>query len=267
MHTTSELPEFSRPPLHEVMAGVQFEPPAGYTSVDARNVWQIFRDEFPTVQEKPPLEPKFETFGGPRIVSEPELSIGPAPARTRLWFISSDESHLVQFQEDRFFLNWRRNSSPETYPRFKGIAQRFENYLDQLNDLFEAKFSTGLKINQAEVCYINLIEVESYAEISDWIRSPVPLFNKLEHIAFKTSETIDDDSGEPYARLVNELQSVLIKDTKKKGLRLMLTFRGSPQTGSMKDCMNFLNEGHKRIVTRFDKYGTEQAQINWGRMK
>ena len=60
----SHLPVFSNPPLDEVVLGIQFTPVSSYTSVHGNDVWALFREEFPLVQEHPALEPKFETFGG-----------------------------------------------------------------------------------------------------------------------------------------------------------------------------------------------------------
>ncbi len=49
------LPDFAEPPLDEVVLGVQFEPVSGYSAVYAKDIWELFRSEFPKVQEQPIL--------------------------------------------------------------------------------------------------------------------------------------------------------------------------------------------------------------------
>jgi uncharacterized protein (TIGR04255 family) len=64
MRRPDHLPDFTDPPLDEVVLGVQFTPVPGYASVHSMKVWDLFRAEFPKVEELPALEPQFETFGG-----------------------------------------------------------------------------------------------------------------------------------------------------------------------------------------------------------
>lgn len=67
------LPDFRTPPLNEVVVGVQFAPARGYQQILAGEVWELYRAQFPTVEEMPPIPPAFETFGlsaGARLISE-----------------------------------------------------------------------------------------------------------------------------------------------------------------------------------------------------
>ena len=64
MARPEHLPDFESPPLDELVLGVQFSPLPGYSAVFAKDVWGLFRQQFPRVEEKPALDPVFETFGG-----------------------------------------------------------------------------------------------------------------------------------------------------------------------------------------------------------
>ena len=55
------LPDFRKPPLNEVVLGVQFNEPAGYRLIRAFEVWSLFREVYPEVHEQPPLAPIVET--------------------------------------------------------------------------------------------------------------------------------------------------------------------------------------------------------------
>ena len=63
MTRPSHLPDYRKPPLNEFVLGVQFATPPGYQQIYAGEVWKLFSEKYPVVQEQPPLPPTFETFG------------------------------------------------------------------------------------------------------------------------------------------------------------------------------------------------------------
>jgi len=267
MARPNHLPDFTCPPLDEVVLGVQFVPPQGYSSVHSNDVWRLFDKEFPKVQEHPPLEPKFETFGGFNPQPGIQLRVGPPPVRGRLWFISEEGSHLIQFQDDRFLLNWRKRPDDQPYPRFEGIAASFSTYLEQLERHFEEKFSCHIEVNQAEISYINIVPVEEFSQIGDWFSLWGGRQLNIESLATNFSEVIENESGKPFARLTYEIKSVMRIDGKKKALQLSLTFRGIPLGNDKAASMKFIEAGRDKIVTRFSEITTETAHNFWGRQQ
>ena len=115
------------------------------------------------------LAPAFETFGGSNPSGGIEFRIGEGQIGSRSWFVSKEENHLLQFQPDRFLMNWRRRRSEDRYPRFEGIVKELQECLQLLEGHFRSNFDCELAINQAEVAYINLIEVNNFSEVSDWL--------------------------------------------------------------------------------------------------
>jgi uncharacterized protein (TIGR04255 family) len=261
------LPDYSDPPLQEVVIGVQFSPPQSYSSVHAYGIWDLFRAEFPKVQEVPPLDPQVETFGGVRGRPEPQITFGPPPVRGRLWFISDDDSHLIQFQENRFLLNWRRRPKNAKYPRFSGILSSFTSKFEALASYIQSELSASLKINQAELTYVNHIDVESFSQASNWLQLPNSSNSNVESLNYKSVEIEESKANEPYARLFSEIQSVIKTDGKKKALRWSLLFRGKPKGTEISDCNQFFEQAHYRIVTRFDQFATTRANQMWGKME
>lgn len=261
------LPDFSSPPLDEVVIGVQFAPPSNYSSVFAKDVWELFKYRYPNVQEQPPLEPSFETFGGSNPQTGIKFHLAPAPLRGRLWFISNEQSHLIQFQEDRFLLNWRKRPNGQEYPHFESIADAFEAHLDTLQSFFLTSFIRRLDINQAEISYINIIPVESYSHAGEWL-SFLDIQNvDLENINLQFTEVINDTEGKPYARLIHELQSVVTVDGKARAFKLSFTFRGKPTGKEISEAMTFIHAGREKIVIRFSDLTTKKAQSSWERIK
>ncbi len=265
MSRPSHLPIFSNPPLDEVVLGIQFSPPPSYTSANAKDVWEIYRDEFPNIEEHHALERKFETFGGALPSPNFGIRMGSPPIRGRLWFVEALQNSLIQFQEDRFLTNWRKRPNGQEYPRFENIASSFREKIFRLERCFESTFSCKLDINQTEVSYFNILPVEDYSEIGKWIKLWGCPQLKVESVSLTYSEIILDSANKPYARLFLELQSIPLSGGNEKALRLGLTFRGKPENTSCEASMKFVNAGRNHIVSRFEEITTDEAHEIWGK--
>lgn len=263
----AHLPDFSNPPLDEVVLGVQFAQIPDYSSINANAIWSLFKDDFPKVIEQPMLEPRFETFGGANPQPSFQFQVGPGPVGSRLWFLSSDENHLLQFQSDRFLLNWRKRPKPQAYPRFEEIARRFEESMSALEGHLETTFRHQMDVNQAEVSYMNIIPVTEFADVGKifkfWDSGDID----VEGFNSTFNEVIHDDSGKPIARLTHEIQSVFASNDSRKFYRLSLTFRGKPDGNDIPSAMRFIELGRDKIVTRFGEITTDEAQISWGKVQ
>ena len=257
------LPDFDSPPLEEVVLGVQFAALKNYTSVVAHDVWALFKEKYPDVQEHPALHPFFETFGGTSgFQANLQFRIG-NPIRGRLWFVSPDKNHLIQFQEDRLLLNWRREKDSE-YPHFENIADTFQRHLQTLQNFTIKQLESTLDIKQAEVAYLNLIPVENYSLVSEWFKFITLSDIDLEGLNLTFNEVIRDRAGKPYARFIHEIQAAIARDGKEKGFRFNLTFRGKPAGNKISDAMSFASAGREKIVTSFKVLTTEHAHKRWG---
>ncbi len=266
MTRPEQLPDFSHPPLDEVVLGVQFASIPGYSSVDSKAVWDLFRSDFPTVEEHPILAPQFETFGGGYVQAGPHVIVGVAPVGSRLWFVSEQSNHLIQFQSDRFIRNWRRRASNHSYPRFEGLSESMELELRRLADYCKTAFSYEMNINQAEVSYVNIIKVSEFREAESWFSLWHGAFD-VEGLNISFGEIIRTEDGKPYARLGHQIQSVFAIDGKQKAFQLSLTFRGKPAGSGIEAAMKFLSTGRDMVVNRFLEVTTAQAHEVWGRLR
>lgn len=226
-------------------------------------VWDIFRTEFPSVVEHSKLMPQFETFGGPND-GRLNIEFGAPPIGSRLWFISDDENHLLQFQDDRLLLNWRRRpGASNTYPRYERISANFESFLGALSGLFEREFNSPLAVNQAEITYINTIPIDSGDLISDWLSFLSLDGTSLESLNLSFSQVLEGGEGN-LARMFCELQTGRTADNQ-NGLRLAFTVRGAPAANEIGATMRFLRMGRANILRRFVELTTAKAQASWGR--
>ena len=278
MTRPSHLPEYENPPINEVVMGVQFATPNGYQQIYAGEVRDLFKDKFPKVRELEPLLPTFETFGLPQ---QQQMNFGffAGMSHNRYWFLSADEAQLIQFQNDRFFHNWRKiGDGKNPYPRFDEIILNFNDELNSLNSFFENHEAFGknsLSINQCELTYINQINlsandgqkiraIENNKEFSKWIK----LFNfekvDLDDFSFFYRKALKNEDNKYYGRFIFEISNSINK-MNEPILVMNLTVRGTPRGSSTIDAEAFLREARILIVNEFDQVTTSFAHKTWKR--
>lgn len=263
----AHLPEFKSPPLDEVVLGVQFRPPAEYQQVHAGEVWKLFRDDYPKVQEQMALEPSFETFG-PIRNTQPQFNLVHGPSHDRFWFLTPEGFELIQFQPDRLMHNWRKlETAGNEYPRFEAMIEKFERELDHLNEFMVGLSGSQLEINQCELNYINVISLKDVG-----LTKPAELLRGFdlpnggpEELAFNFRRTITTPEGKPTGRIYQEAVSGMKVDLDPV-LKLTLTVRGAPKTTRVADAIAYLKQGRDLIVTSFAEITSDIAQKSWGRV-
>lgn len=147
------IAEFERPPVVEVVLGVQFAESAVDLEVLAEFASAI-RAEYPSRQQVEPLARATESFTRPADGPRFELRLGGSPL-PRTWFVSSDQRLLVQLQGDRLILNWRRVDMGDEYPRFETLRPRFDSLRAELGAIIERLGRKRPAVDQVEVTYIN----------------------------------------------------------------------------------------------------------------
>jgi uncharacterized protein (TIGR04255 family) len=264
-----DLPDYTDPPLSEVVLGVQFAPAAGYRQILAGDVWKLFKRNFPTVEEVMPLAPIFETFGPLPSSGMLNVNIMGRPQHNRFWFLTDRKDELIQFQSDRLIHNWRKvGDRTNEYPRFEKMIGNFTAELNKLEKYFDSLSPQRLVCNQAEISYINQIVItdESSDDASRWFR----FFNFEKDVPDDVSATmrraILNSTGAPIGRLFWELNTGVTPNQQKMFV-LSLTFRGAPEDTAFGTALDFLKLGRELIVNEFAAITTDSAQEGWGRKR
>jgi uncharacterized protein (TIGR04255 family) len=265
MPRPSNLPEYAYPPLNEVGLGVQFSTPAAYSQLHAGGVWDLFRHDYPNVEEHDALGQAFETFGaGP--ASTPSFELVQGPRHDRFWFISNSPDELVQFQNDRLHFNWRLQPEGKDYPRFEYLVDKFFEALIKLDKHFSKEFGESVSVVQAEISYINHFPyvVDGEAKpVSDWVNFLSFSHFPAEDLNLRMRYSLERD-GNRYGRVSLDLATG-IKPPSEKIAVLTTTVRGMPKSPNFDDIRQFFVEGRKLIVTTFDKVTTDWAHSYWNR--
>jgi uncharacterized protein (TIGR04255 family) len=261
-----DLPEFEKPPLNEVAIGVQFEPPHGYRKILAKEVWDIFREEYPKLQEQQPLPPSFETFGSQHFFGNgtATFSLSTQAPHDRFWFLRAEEDELIQFQQDRFIHNWRMRSQAREYPRFESIAGKFYDEFNKLEEYMLDIGSKKIKINQCEINYVNHIILDPGKDksFSAWLNFMNFSENQPDDFLINFREVIRDNDNKPRGRLYVEAALACLPDGNDMIL-LTLTVKGAPSTSDIESAMDFFSMGRNIIVRRFTQLTTEQVHKEW----
>jgi uncharacterized protein (TIGR04255 family) len=273
-----DLPDFSRPPVHEVVLGIQFGTLEKLQSVHVGLLWSEFRQEFPRVSEHPPISAQFETFGLAQPSEDKiQLSLIERPPVSRYWFIKSDDSELVQLQPDRLLHNWRKQGPRHDYPRYEAISARFKKEVDVVAQFLARNNLGELAINQFEITYVNHIDLG--AEISDprpelhriftfWNSSySDDYLSRIETARIQARYILTDDQGAAYGRLHVDVSPTvhLIDGQPKRDIVLTLTARGKPTSGDVRSAFTALDRGRVAVVKGFASITRPEMHRLWER--
>lgn len=154
-----DLPEFSDPPVVEVVLGMQFQPVRQLRQAHFGLFWQRIQEDYPKTVDHGRLETVVEALDGSGQPPTFQIEMLDSPPTHRTWFVSADDERLIQLQDDRLVHNWRHRSGP--YPRFEVLREQFWSAFKSLS---ASLASAGLQTpqpRQVEVTYINWIATTS----------------------------------------------------------------------------------------------------------
>jgi uncharacterized protein (TIGR04255 family) len=266
-----DLPDFARPPVTEVVLGIQFSTLPKLHNYHMGLLWERVRDRYPNITEQGPIGPQFETFGGVATQEQQiRLEAILSPPMQRYWFEAPDAS-LMQIQQDRIIHNWRKRGDAE-YPRYEPVRQQFVDDIEAFES-FLRDYSLGeIRPNQAEISYINAVELadgaaaESALErvASIW-RGPPESVGAFEGAIVQSRFVLKRDN-DPFARMHVVMQPAVLSLTQAAVLRLDLTVRGKPADETIDSALTFLDDGRVAIVTSFAELTTPEMHEQWGRL-
>ncbi len=138
---------FDAPPLSEVVIGRRFLRRPDFLLPYFGAYWETIRAKFPRVSHAAPLIDAATQDGDVLLLP-------------RVWFHSSDETRLIQLQQDRFHYNWKQTRDNNEYVRFPRIQGEFLEHWENLERLVEELTKEPIQPSVAELTYVNIIEVE-----------------------------------------------------------------------------------------------------------
>jgi uncharacterized protein (TIGR04255 family) len=269
------LPDFANPPVVEVALAVQFEPLTALRTPQLGFLWKDYRERFPKIEEHAPLDPMMERFGVP---GPPQASVHfemmHKPPVPRCWFLSEDDTELIQIQQDRFAHNWRKAGTDIKYTRYKRIRTTFRKELDNFAAFLAREKIGTLEPNQCEVTYVNHIISGQGWERHGEIGKVLALFEtkyteeflpELEEGRVSGTYVIPGSDAKPLGRLRFSIAPAYRRADDKPIMVLTLVARGQPDGEGTDGVMRFLDTGREWIVRGFTALTTARMHEIWER--
>jgi uncharacterized protein (TIGR04255 family) len=271
------LPDFERPPVVEVALSLQFRPLELLRSAHLGLLWSGFRNTgFSRVEDHGELEPVFEDFDAkpsPRIGVRMR-AFDDAPPLPRIWFLNESQNELIQFQRDRFIVNWRKGAEAEPYPRYGSIRRRFQSAFTLLADFLKSEEVGEIEPNQCELTYVNHMPAgEGWAThgeadhvVTVWKNEYSESYlSSPEDVAVAMRYRMHDGKGAPLGRLHITFHPAMRAADASPIFAMNLTARGEPKPADLDGALNLFDLQHEWIVRGFASVTTPHMHEIWRR--
>lgn len=252
----NRLPSYKNPPVNEVVCGMRIRPSNKLLIPHIGLLWDKFRTEYPRLQHALPLS----TTRGELLVDR--ITNVPIP---RVWFINASDDELIQFQNDRFYFNWRKRKGD--YPRYEHVISNLETVFSSIKDIF-SEFSLGeLEPKEYELTYINHIprgtgweRIDDLSEVfSDliWNKPETRFLPIPQKVSWAAEFPIQDQKG--------TLSVSLKQGTRKEDELPVFVFELRTLGFDSEDTVrNWFDLAHEWIVRGFTDLTTGKMHEIWG---
>ncbi len=271
-NTGSVLPEYTKPPVVEVVFAVVVGPSALSVVDLAKFGIEYLDDDFPIHTEHPPVS----VIGSSNPVGSiaPALSLLAGTPPVRLWFQSEDKARLVQLQRDWLACNWQGSPTNVSYPHYSANEEFFFKTWDSYSQFVKSTADTSLAVTMCELTYINHIVPED-------LKTKGGELSRVIRLAGKTTEFLPDPEDGQLAfryRISLEGQDIgwlrvqatqgFRLDDRSPIIQLQLVAQGAPLGSGRDGMLRFFRLAHEWIVNGFAAVTTETAQdLLWERKR
>jgi uncharacterized protein (TIGR04255 family) len=251
------IPSFKKPPLVEVAWSVQFADMHWMTASHAGMFWERIRSSFPTCQEQPPL-PRQDEPEALLAPQRPAVRFSTKPPLCRQWFISTDNSEIVQLQRDRFCFNWRKIQPTDAYPRYGHVREQFVRCWRQFGEFVEREGGGApVSVDLLEMTYVNhILKGEGWSAPGD-IGKVFPSITFQQEPEFLDApktlacQVVYDLPG-PRSRLHVTCQHVMLQEPPQtEAFAMELAARGKPERADEEGMLAWFDNAHEWIVRGF----------------
>jgi uncharacterized protein (TIGR04255 family) len=260
---------FNKPPVVEVVCGVQFDEIPGWSTGHYGLLWERFRDDYPTSEDHPPLEPfRFREGDG----RGEQTFLGTMPPMRRVWLVGKPLSFVIQMQPDRFLLNWRRATEEDTYPTFEGTFARFRAAWMRFTSAVAEFHLPAPRPTGFELTYVDHIvdlsgdvdgtypiALKKYLNIS--LPPAIVAGSKRVSIDLKFASQLPENLG----RFSVSIRTGKRKTDKADVLLLEMTARGPADSNADSNMEHWFHSARRNVRDTFMRLTTEKAHDLWGR--
>lgn len=247
----SAIPHLSEPPITEVICGFVFEPIAELDALVQGIYWDSVKDRFPNKQIKPAIPDGFSIYQG--------------AAPIRCWLISESDEELIQVQQNRFYMNWRRRDG--RYPRFgdhdgnPGLRTRALKEFHEFAAFIDERFDVRVEPKRFELQKQDLLERGKHWSDLDDLAVLLPVtatfaaLRSTQQVMLHINMVEHDHSGVTTLQIASRMDA----DNTPTGILLDFHHSAAVEELPLEACFQGANE---RINTMFQRV---IAPSQWGR--
>lgn len=266
-----DLPNFSDPPVVEVVLGVQFEAIRELRQSHFGLIWERIRADYPRTTDHARLETALLTIDTERTGPSFQLEMLDSPPTHRSWFLSEDDERLVQVQDDRVVHNWRHRGGP--YPRFEPLRDQFWAAFDAYRSALDGVGMGPPEPRQVEVTYINWI---ADAKPADFLRTVTRAPTDVEGVGAEPDierwlarYPVEQDGTIGRLTIEAKPSSRVADGTLEHGYLLSLTYLGLTSPEAADEGIDAQLQRGRDVIVRSFADVTEDAMhdnVRWGRI-
>jgi uncharacterized protein (TIGR04255 family) len=270
-NVTRSFPDYTDPPVIEVVCGINFLPLEKFKAIHIGLFWERLKAEFPETQEHSPLTSTIEQFAVPPPPPVTDVQLLQTPPLPRVWFLDKPGNGIVQVQRDAFLHNWRKLDPKDKYPRFRVVVSDFKKQFEIFRK-FAAEFSLGeIAPLQCELTYVNHISENPFWSANShvgalfpdfaWRRDDKRFLPGYEGATIRVPFRLPNNAG----RLYTSIQTGFRRADNSPVLVLEMKCRGMPVDTSLNGIWGWFELAHEWIVRGFADLTDAKAQKElWG---
>jgi uncharacterized protein (TIGR04255 family) len=262
-------PDFTSPPLTEVVCGLQFAPIPGWTTAHYGLFWSRIKAKYPSSEDQAPLpRVKLEELESPL-----EFSVAILPPLRRVFYCTEPANYLLQVQPNRFLHNWRKLKESDDYPRFPDAYLRFtERWSDFRSFLGDSELAPPT-VQLFELTYANVIGrrgaifprdvwqyMNFYKELPQTASGADP-----RALGLSISWPLEEKAGRLTMKLKHGIRTTEPREQAEPVMIVEFTALGMADKGG-DDMERWFKAAHDAIVYTFAALTTEDAHKTWGRI-
>jgi uncharacterized protein (TIGR04255 family) len=262
--SNEKLPEYDKPPVIEVVCGVQFEELTSLQAVHLGSLWQKLKPEYDHAKEVPPLAPAIETFGEQQGTMT--IMLAEVPPLPRTWLLTPKENGIVQVQRDRFLHNWKKVAPEDEYARYKTVIEMFRKRLATFEEFLTENDLGSVRPLQYEMTYVNHVPLGDGWNSLNEIGSVFPDFVRKQdsdrflpspdQVNWRTSFPLPDQQGRLHALIRHTTRTT----DQKPLLYFELTARGMASEDTREAMWNWFDLAHVWIVRGFTDFTSAEVR-------
>jgi uncharacterized protein (TIGR04255 family) len=259
------------PPINEVGLSVVSSTPGIFDPYDVRGLHSKFND-LPVAERQSTLA----ALNVAALVGGGSNGFDLATGHPqKWWFVSNDQSHVLQFQEDFFSYNWRRVEAefgqPVDYPGFNAILSGFREKLQILAEWHASRGSNLPDPSGCELYYEDIIPLQFGDELSFTLSESLTEIDRVNRgspvAGWSNSwfESIVGSGDQSTSTLKIDINSLGMFDkSRNKPIPILrVTWCAGAARSTWDEVIEFFGIAHDHVLARLQSLISAEVQATW----